>query len=59
MIKAVKMMLPGDSDKERLCQQVLLHVKAALEGSTSEGDTILPRLEKQMHDYVNDSASSI
>ncbi len=59
VLKAVKMTLPADSDKERLCQQVLLHVKAALEGRTSEGDTILPRLEKQMQEQKSEHTSGI
>jgi hypothetical protein len=46
----VRETFPGDSDEERLCRQVLGQVQVELQGRTSEADTILPRLEAEMHE---------
>jgi hypothetical protein len=53
--KSIRLTLAVESDAERLCQQVLLHVRAFLEDRGEEAETILPRLQNEMHKYVSES----
>lgn len=52
---AVRMSFSGASDKERLCRQVIQRVEIALQDRTSEDETVIPRLEREMHELLGDS----
>jgi len=51
---AIQSTLTGDSDQERLCRQVLMHVKVALEDRPSEADKVSPRLQSQWKEYLHE-----
>jgi hypothetical protein len=55
----VRLTIAGDSEKECLCRQVILRVKAALEDHPSQAEIVLPRLESEMHDYLGERASGV
>lgn len=56
-LTAVRVSFPGTSDKERLCRQVIRRVEMALQDRTSEAETVLPRLEREMREYLAESES--
>jgi hypothetical protein len=51
---SVRFAFPGDTDKECLCRHVLFIVKVALEDRPSQAETVIPRLESEMHDYLGE-----
>jgi hypothetical protein len=44
--------MPGNSDGERECRAVLLHVKVALEGVPGRRDRVVPRLEAELQKHL-------
>lgn len=53
-MQSIRLVLSADSDEECLYRQVVLHVKAALEGRTSETDMVLSRLEAELQKYISE-----
>jgi hypothetical protein len=52
-VQSIQKTLMVDSARELHCQQVLLWIKAEL-ADTEEADTIVPRLEKELNEYLSE-----